>query len=63
MLYFQVFLFDKISIYQIFVVIYQLDVGSEYQQLEFHIFCKKITIMTKKSKKVNIQKKKYQIEQ
>jgi hypothetical protein len=48
----------NISIYHIYVVIYQLDINSIYQQIGFHIFCKKIFIMTvyKKDNKYQSEK-------
>jgi hypothetical protein len=47
-----------ILIYEIYVVIYQSNIGFEYEQLGFHIFCKKNAIMTRKRMKVNIKVKK-----
>jgi hypothetical protein len=41
---------NEISIYQIFVVICQLNIDFGYQQLGFHIFCKVIKTKTMKIK-------------
>jgi hypothetical protein len=55
---FKFFYSTKTSIYQIYVVIYQLDIDSKYQLLGFRIFCKKMPLRFKNGKKVNIKVKK-----
>jgi hypothetical protein len=44
------FFLTMISIYQMYDVIYQSNIGFEYEQLGFHIFCKKVPLWLKKRK-------------